>query len=132
MSGFKEGWTRFGKSQEHGDAAPELKALVQKVYQLVVDDPTDLSALKDALVRLLQFLASPAGRTDANCWATDLFFCVDDHWERRWNHLPESFAEVLDDIGGALHDTIGCLEVAQNFDSTPEQLLERVQVIEVK
>ena len=131
MSGFDEGWTRFGDSEDHGSVAPELKPLVRNVYQLVVADSPDLHAIKGALMQLLQFLSSPRGRTDANCWAVDLFFSIDEHWERHWNHLPESFAEVLDDLGGALHDTIGEPEIAQNFDSTPEQLLQRVHKINV-
>jgi len=31
------------------------------------------------------------------------------------------------DLGGALHDTITDPEIARNFESLPEQLLERVK-----
>ncbi|MCC6547948.1 hypothetical protein IT570_12350, partial [Candidatus Sumerlaeota bacterium] len=50
-------------------------------------------------------------------------------WPEGWGHLPESFGEILNDMGGALHDTVTAPEIAQNFESTPEQLLERVRKI---
>ncbi len=39
----------------------------------------------------------------------------------------EALADVLGDVGGALHDTVKVPEIAENFDSTPEQLLARVR-----
>jgi hypothetical protein len=45
----------------------------------------------------------------------------------RWGNLPEGYRHLLDDIGGALHDTISAPEIAQSLESTPEQLLARAQ-----
>jgi hypothetical protein len=85
----------------------------------------DLAALKAHLVGLLRHLASAEGRTDENCKAVDSFFCLDDTWSERG--LPADFHDLLADVGGALHDTIGNPDIAQNFESTPEQLLGRAR-----
>ena len=70
------------------------------------------------------FLASSEGRTNANCWAADVFFCLgDDGGEVSWDHVPAPIADVLANMRGALHDTVQAPEVANNFDSIPEQLL---------
>jgi len=40
------------------------------------------AALKKSLEELLEFLSN-RGRTNANCWAVDLFFCLSDGWGTR-------------------------------------------------
>jgi len=107
--------------------ARELPSLIGRAYTEIVRRPTDLAALKSALTALLNFLASPSGRTDANCCATDLFCCLDEGWETDWEHLPDSYQDLLGDLGGAPHDTVQAPEVAHNFQSTPEQLIERLR-----
>jgi hypothetical protein len=83
------------------------------------------------LQRLLAFLSSPAGRTNANVWTVDLFFCLPEEWSGDWSHLPDEFRNILDDMGGALHDTLSYPEIAADSDALPEQLLERVNQIDV-
>lgn len=73
------------------------------------------------------FLCQPEHRTDANCSAVDLFFAVEDYWSVRWEGLPREYRLVLDDIGGALHDTVSNPDVAESFQSTPEQLLDSIR-----
>ena len=110
--------------------SPALPDLLAGVYAQVQRDPLDLPALRSALGALLRYLASPAGRTNANCWAADSFFMHNDRWARDWDHLPEPYQDIFGALGGALHDTVSHPEVAQNFDSTPEQLLTRLEQIE--
>lgn len=107
--------------------ASELVPLLGAVYAEVACPTTDLRALRAALEALLSFLASTGGRTHANCVAADAFFMHNDRWERDWEHLPESYQDVLGDLGGALHDTVSAPDIAENFDSTPEQLLAQVR-----
>ena len=106
---------------------PELVPLLGAVYAEVSRPAADLRTLRAALEALLSFLASTIGRTHANCVATDAFFMHNDRWERDWDHLPEPYQAVLGDLGGALHDTVSAPEIAENFDSTPEQLLAQVR-----
>jgi len=77
---------------------------------------------------LLTFLGRE-GRSNANCWATDLFFSRSERWEKDWaeQNLPENFHDVLVMIGEALHDTVQAPEIAENFGCLPEQLLEKVR-----
>jgi hypothetical protein len=110
-------------------ASPQLRPLLWQVYHAVVSQPVDLRDLRNALESLLSFLASDGGRTDANCCTTDSLFSSADQWERTWAGLPEEFRDILDDLGGVLHDTFYAPHIAQNFDSLPEQLLQRVRSI---
>jgi hypothetical protein len=111
---------------EGESVSPELRPLLTSVYAEVQRNPADLAALYEAIHRLLNYLASPAGRTNANCWAADSFFLHTDRWERDWEHLPEAYQDLLGDLGGAFHDTVSHPEIAENFGSTPEQLLARL------
>ena len=74
------------------------------------------------------FLAGE-GRTNANCWAVDLFFALSQGWERDWaeQRLSEDFHDVLATMGSALHDTIKAPDIAENFGCLPEQLLKHVK-----
>ena len=102
------------------------------MYSEVQRRPADLQTLRSRIEDLLVFLASPAGRTHANCVAADSFFMHTDRWERGWDHLPEPYQDILGDLGGALHDTMSAPEIAENFDSTPEALLERLRQVEFR
>ena len=111
------------------EADPELTPLVHALHTQLTADPLHLVELKRTLVALLTFLSSPRGRTDANCSAVDHFFTVDDSWVS--DRLPGSVADIMADISGALHDTVSAPHIAANFDSTPEQLLERVHSLQI-
>ena len=56
---------------------------------------------------------------------------IRDDWQTDWTDLPGQFQLILDDMGGCLHDTVSAPEIAENFDSIPEQLLVRVRKVEV-
>jgi len=99
-----------------------LKTLAFSVYRSAEVD--DAAAVRNALDELLIFLASPGGRTDANCCAVDRFFgSLEGHWSR----LPPDLASLLDDMGGTLHDSIYAPQIAAHFESLPEQLLNRLR-----
>jgi hypothetical protein len=106
--------------------SPDLRPLLSAIYAEVQRNPTDLAELRTALRRLLDYLCSAPGRTNANCCAADSFFMHDDRWERDWEHLPPPYQGLLGDLGGALHDTVAEPAIAENFDSTPEQFLARL------
>jgi hypothetical protein len=108
-------------------ADPELTPLMRTLRQCYASDPIDLQALKEALSSVLGFLCSTKGRTDANCAAVDTFLVLDDVW--KLDHLPSEYLEILQDMAGALHDTVSAPHIAENLDSTPEQLLARTQAL---
>jgi hypothetical protein len=128
MPGFDDAWAAVATRQDRELVSVELRPLLQSVYISVVSTPPDLIGLKKGLEELLQYLAHE-GRTNANCWAVDLFFCLSEGWDPDWTDqgLPEDFHDVLAMMGEALHDTVRTPEVARNFDCLPEQLLDRVK-----
>ena len=105
------------------DVDPLLHPLLEQLHRCLTRRPVDLPETRAAIVGVLEFLASARGRTDANCRAVDFFLTQDEAWDA--NQLPESFIEILGDMSGTLHDTISAPDIAANFNSTPEQLLER-------
>ena len=86
--------------------------------------------LKHALLDLVEFLASPSGRTNANCVAVDSVFTYQLGDHPALEDVPDDLGEIMFDLGGALHDTFSAPHVAENFDSTPEQLLRRLRALE--
>jgi hypothetical protein len=110
----------------------ELKKLVEAVKSCIIERPTDLKQLNSSLEGLLFFLTTPTGRTKENCKEADLYFLLDDDHGFNFDHLPEDYQLILNDIGGQLHDTIKHSQIAENFESTPEQLLERIRKLRAK
>jgi hypothetical protein len=100
-----------------------LQPLMQSARAAVFASPNDLAAVKASLIALFEYLTS-VGRTDANCCAVDGFFCLDD--DLPLERLPDSLQDVFAHMD-ALHDTITAPAIAENFGSTPEQLLERIR-----
>ena len=127
MPSFDEAWTAAAKSRTGELVSLKLRPLLHAVYSQVVLHPEDLASLKHGLQQLLEFLNSE-GRTNANCWATDLFFGLCEGWERDWGDmdLPEEYHDVFAKMSEALHDTVQAPSVAWNFGCLPEQLLEEV------
>ncbi len=126
--GFKEAYA----SADSKGASDELRPLVQRLYEDLMAEPTrNLDRLKDSIISVLEFLASPYGRTDANCDTVNMFLMdVTDQWERPWpEDLPDDFQKVLGRMADTLHDTVSAPEIAQNFGSTPEQLLPMARAL---
>jgi hypothetical protein len=130
MKGFDEIWSSVARTRGGEAVSPALKNLLFRVHDDATTSPVNLPALKNGLVELLQYLDGD-GRTNANCWAADLFFCSDE-WEHDWSeqNLPDDFHDVLAKMGEALHDTVTSPDVARNFGCLPEQLLERAERLE--
>ena len=95
-----------------------------EIYEALSPQPRDIPAIKRALRNLLHYLATD-GRTNPNCWATDLFFMSSTDWEFNWAEpeLPEDLHNIFVKMSEALHDTVSAPEIASNFGCLPEQLL---------
>jgi hypothetical protein len=132
VSGFDEAWTAIAVPRAGEAVSPGLRPLLHAVYFHVLSEPLSEAEFKKSLEGLLEFLAGD-GRTNANCWAVDLFFALSQGWEQDWGErrLPDDFHDVLARMGEALHDTVKHPEVARNFGCLPEQLLERVKILPV-
>jgi hypothetical protein len=83
MASFDEAWAAVDQPNEGEPVSPQLKPLLRRVYSELLASPADLPALKESLTALLEYL-SDTGRTHANCWAVDMFFCLSEGWERDW------------------------------------------------
>lgn len=105
------------------EADSRARELVHAIQSILTKDVIDFAVLKHSLIELFEYLSSENGRTDKNCCAVDSFFMHDELWVER--NLPDPFHDIFADIAGALHDTVSAPEIAENFDSTPEQLLKR-------
>lgn len=124
MGEFEEAYVRLCSGRKVSEG---LRSLLEDVYRTLHEAPTNLASIKNSLVSLLSFLCKKENRTDENCRAVDLFFAMHDHWNISWDSYPEQFKQLLDDIGGCLHDSISTPDIATNFESMPEQLLVRAK-----
>ena len=123
MDEFEE---RFRGAARARNVSRELKPLLQSVYSALEDG--HVTSINDALEQLIMFLVTPDGRTDANCCAVDYFFSgMDD--DPRVRRLPPAVRSFVTSIGGTLHDAVYAPHIARNFESLPEQLLERIRVL---
>ena len=131
MKTFEEVWSFVARTRSGEVVSPELRPLVLRVHMDATTTPVDLPALNSSVVALLQYL-SGQGRTNANCWAADLFFGSDD-LDHVWSEqeLPDDFHDLLAMMGEALHDTVSSPEIAQNFGCLPEQLLKCAERLEI-
>jgi hypothetical protein len=102
----------------------ELEPLLRATHHDVAR--ADLPALKSSLERLLIFLATTLGRTDANLTTTHYFFTA---CEAEWRALPDAYCAILDDMSGTLHESVYAPNIAKTFEATPEQLLERLRAL---
>jgi hypothetical protein len=130
MPDFEQLWSNINRPRDGEPVSPALKPLLHQAYDAISLQPRDLPAIKHALQNLLQYLAA-AGRTNANCWATDLFFMNSQDWEAHWAEaaLPAPLHDILAKISEALHDTVRNPEIAKNFACLPEQLLAELNRI---
>lgn len=126
MDTFEQTWDKVTRLNDGEAVSTELRPLVLHVYEKICEKPPQFQEIKDRLENLLHYLTTKSGRTSANCNTTDLFFTTA-NFDVDWDLFPEILADLIGDIGGALHDTISAPEIAQNFFSLPEQLLERLQ-----
>lgn len=106
--------------------SPELSPLLQDVEAHLAQIEGKLLALRGSLERLLKFLSSDEGRSDDNCRSTEAFF-----FRRRtsqdWGSLPEAYVDILNDLASILRDAVSAPAIGENFEATPEQLLDRVR-----
>ncbi|MDQ3706535.1 MAG: hypothetical protein M3437_15220 [Chloroflexota bacterium] len=113
--------------RRYGAGSPSLKPHLSRFFDALMADPVDLAAVKQSMVELLHFLTTPEGRTTANCYLVNMSIVFPEWGDIDLPDLPDEFYDVIADMGGALHDTVSSPEIAYNFYSTPEQLLERTQ-----
>jgi hypothetical protein len=85
---------------------------------------------KDALYAietLLLWLNKSENNTDSNCHKVDYFVAYEIVSESGYEKIPEDIRDILFDMGATLHDTHTSPQIAENFESTPSQLLDRVR-----
>jgi hypothetical protein len=116
--------------RQDGRPTVGLRLRLGEAYDAIIALPWDSNRVAGKVAELLEYLSSQEGRTHANCVAVDSFFCWRDDWEGDWEDEPAELVDILGDMGGALHDTFGAPHIAENFDSTPEQLLARVRAFQ--
>jgi hypothetical protein len=130
VSCFEEAWTAVAVARNGESVSLRLRPLLSDVYANLLTQPLNQAGVQKSLRSLLEFLARE-GRTNANCWAADLFFANASGWERDWveQDLPEDIREILAKMGEALHDSVQAPEIAENFGCLPDQLLEKVKLL---
>jgi hypothetical protein len=84
-------------------------------------------SIASAIEAVLIWLNYPTNNTNDNCRKVDFFVMSRIITNSEFDNLSEDIRAIIFDMGGTLHDTHTAPEVAKNFESTPEQLLGRIQ-----
>lgn len=114
--------------------APAVVLLTEAVMRASTEAAVDLQELRDALAALAAFLASPVGRTHANCTTAGAMFDSPDAWRRvnrnraRWQLLPAAYGEVLHNFA-IVAATFADPAMAEGLEGTPEQLAAAVAAL---
>ena len=112
------------------NADDTVRDIVDRIMATLSENKVNLFKLKNEICLLLEHLTTEQGRTDINCQAVDYYFMNNDLWAEK--ELPDELHDIFSDMSGALHDTISSPDVAKNFDSTPEQLLDRLRKVRIE
>lgn len=114
--------------------APAVVLLTEAVMRASTEADVDLQALRNALAALAGFLASPAGRTHANCTMAGALLDSPEAWRRvnrnraRWQLLPAAYSDVLDTFA-IVAATFADPALADGLEGTPEQLAAAVAAL---
>ena len=123
--------SRFRKPTGPEAMTSECSLLLNELLATLQADPVDVDSVVSRLRAVLRFLAEPRNNTDENCKGVDNFIMLAvlsaEPASSQLGHLPAALVEIIEDMGHCLHDTHTAPLIAANFDSTPEQLLKRLE-----
>lgn len=105
----------------------ELGELLNRLKLAVLSSGFSRKKVLSAMETLLSWLTEPENNNDSNCREVDYFVSYEILPEIISKKIPEDIRGIFFDIGATLHDTHTSPEIAENFESTPGQLLERVR-----
>jgi hypothetical protein len=79
----------------------------------------------------VEFLVEPANNSKENCVAVSRFVFLDLTEDPQTRAaiacLPDELKLIIEDMGSFLDDVHTAPDIARSFESTPKQLLERLQ-----
>lgn len=105
----------------------ELQELVNQLKSAIMSPEFSRKEAISAMYNLISWLNKPENNTDSNCRFVDSFVAYEISPNPENNEIPKDIDAILFDMGATLHDTHTSPEIAENFDSTPALLLERIQ-----
>lgn len=105
----------------------ELNKLLNQLKNITLSPNISKEQVLPILEQILEWLNDPLNNTDENCRKIDYFVAYEIMPQKEFELIPEDIRSILFDLGSSLSDTYTAPEVAENFESTPEQLLKRVR-----
>jgi hypothetical protein len=103
-------------------ASETLRSPLDALEAEAIRVPPDVVLVRQRLEELLQYLASPEGRTLANFDATKQRLT----WASDWAHLPALEREILLALSGPTMEAVWQPDLSGASDVLPEQLLARL------
>lgn len=105
----------------------ELNKLLDQLKDKTLSPNISKEQVLSILEQILEWLNDPLNNTDDNCKKIDYFVAYEIVPQKEFELIPDDLRGILFDLGATLSDTHTAPEVAENFESTPEQLLKRVR-----
>jgi hypothetical protein len=105
----------------------ELNKMLDQLKVYALSPNISKEQVLSILGQILEWLNDPINNTDDNCKKIDYFVAYEIAPNKGFELIPDDIKEILFDMGVSLSDTHTAPDVAENFESTPEQLLKRVR-----
>lgn len=105
----------------------ELQELLNQLKSTIMSPKFSREKVISAMYNLISWLNKPENNTDSNCRFVDSFIAYEISQDPENKEIPEDIDAILFDMGATLHDTHTSPKIAENFDSTPPLLLERIR-----
>jgi len=104
-----------------------IDEILGKLYLECTQKNPSKTSIASAIEDVLVWLNKSENNTDSNYKRVDYYVVKNIISNDVYDYLSEDIKEIIFDMGGALHDTHTSPEIAENFESTPQQLLKRVR-----
>lgn len=108
-----------------------LDMLLDRFRAVTLSNESSVAEVSEECARLMRWLCVPGNRTDEHCSRIDTFvlqhFLADAAGRKAVERLPSPLALIIEDMGSQLHDSITDPVIAEQFESTPEMLLKRLE-----
>ena len=116
--------------------SPVVIELAEAVMLESTAEAVSLTAVRASMIALAEFLTTVTGRTHTNCVTVARLIDRVERWRRvnrnraRWQDLPEEYQDLLRSFG-CLELTFADPELAEQMETTPEQLVTAARALRV-
>ena len=109
----------------------ELQTKLDHLEAALRCEQLDVLRVSGCVRQVVEYVNRADGGTPEECEVVSHFvlltLLLDEQIKSNMKLLPEALRRIIEDLGMNFHDTHSAPDVAHNFESTPQQLLARLE-----